>query len=210
MHSVNKFKIIKHPLLEHHLGVLRNVNTNYVDFRQTLELICQLMVYEVTQDLPTKESTIKTPLESAKVNMIDSDVLVVSIFRAALGMVDAFVSLLPKARIGHLGFYRNEQTLEPVAYYSKLPQNLEQSVIILCDPMLATGGTLNAALDLLKNEGAQNIKCVSIVAAPEGLQSVQEKHPEVQIFVAALDRGLNDRGYILPGLGDAGDRQFGT
>lgn len=210
MQPRNKFKIINHPLLEHHLSVLRDANTCYEDFRQTLQIICQLMVYEVTRDLPTRKSKIKTPLEPANVKIVDIDVVVVSIFRAALGMVDAFVPVLPKVRIGHLGFYRNEDTLEPVAYYSKLPQNLEQSVVILCDPMLATGGTLNAALDSLKEQGAQNIKCVSVVAAPEGLESVQKKHPDVQIFAAALDRGLNNKGYILPGLGDAGDRQFGT
>ena len=192
------------------MAVLRDKETSDDDFRQKVDQISMLMAFEITKDLPTKEIQIQTPLESTKSKILDCQVSLISILRAGLGMQEAFMKILPEASVGHLGFYRNEETLEPVRYYVKLPQNLDQSIVILLDPMLATGGSLNAALELIKDHGTNKIKCVSLVSAPQGVRFVLNNHPDVEIYTAAIDRELNECGYILPGLGDAGDRLYGT
>jgi len=204
------FKEIDHPVIQHHLGILRKKSTSEIEFRARLNYICQLMCYEVTKDLPLREIRIETPLEETPARKIQDNIVIISILRAGLGMQNSFLNLLPEAGVGHLGFYRNEETLQPVQYYYNFPKNLNESVIILTDPMLATGGSLNAALDLLKEHGAKNIKCVMLVSARQGIDFVLEKHSDVMIYTAAIDRELNENGYILPGLGDAGDRQFKT
>ena len=207
---MKNLNIIDHPLIHHYLSRMRNAETAEFEFRLRLTQICHLMLFSITKDLPVKLCQIPTPLETAAFKVLDCDLVVVSILRAGLGMQEALMELLPDAKVGHLGFFRNEETLQPVEYYAKLPKNLQTSIVLLADPMLATGGSMNASLDLLKEHGAQTIKCVTLLAAPEGVEAVQKQHPDVEIFMAALDRQLNDRGYILPGLGDAGDRQFGT
>ncbi|RMF58255.1 MAG: uracil phosphoribosyltransferase [Calditrichaeota bacterium] len=205
-----QLRVIDHPLIHHNLTILRDAATPPAEFRRRLRHICQLMLPEVTADLPTRETTVQTPLEPAAARQIGARIVVVSILRAGLGMQDALIDLLPEAVSGHLGFYRNEKTLQPVQYYVNLPRDLHESYVILCDPMLATGGSLHAALTLLKRGGARNLRCLTLVAAPEGVKCLREGHPDVPVFTAVLDRQLNERGYILPGLGDAGDRQFGT
>jgi len=208
--TVHNTTILNHPLINHHLAKLRDKNTREPEFRRRLAFICKLMVYEISQDLPTKTTSVETPLERADAVMLACDIVVVSILRAGLAMQDAFVELYPEAKIGHFGFYRDEETLTPVRYYDKLPETNDHTLAILCDPMLATGGSLNAAITLLKQHNITNIRCLTLVAAPEGIEAVESQHPDVRIFSAALDRQLNEKGYILPGLGDAGDRQFGT
>lgn len=168
------------------------------------------MAFELTKDLPTKISSIKTPLETVEARVLARQIVLVAILRAGLGMQNAFLKIFPEAAVGHLGFYRNEETLEPVKYYEKLPNHLPDSEIILSDPMLATGGSLNASLDLLKEYGAKKIKCAILVAAPQGVEFIFKNHPDITIYIAALDRDLNKHGFILPGLGDAGDRLYGT
>jgi uracil phosphoribosyltransferase len=168
------------------------------------------MVFEITKDLPTRKVQIDTPLEKAHARTLKRKLVIVSILRAGLGMQEPFLRIFPEAKVGHLGFYRNEKTLQPVKYYAKLPAITDDTTVILCDPMLATGGSLNAAIGLLKSYGAEQIKCFTLVAAPQGVRTVFKLNPDVEIHTAALDRELNERGYILPGLGDAGDRQFGT
>ncbi len=201
---------IDHPVIRHHLGILRHKDTNEIEFRARLHYICQLMCYEVTKDLPIREIKIETPLEMAPAQQIKDNIIIISILRAGLGMQNAFLSVLPEAGIGHLGFYRNEETLKPVQYYFNFPKNLAESVVILTDPMLATGGSLDAAIELLKEHGARKIKCAMLVSAQDGIDFVLDKHKDVMIYTAAIDRELNENGYILPGLGDAGDRQFKT
>lgn len=205
---MDNLTILKHPVIEHHLSILREKNTPEFEFRRRLHLICELMVTEVTHDLPTRSVQIETPLEVMAGTEVAGDLVLVSILRAGLGMQEPFLRLFPEAKVGHIGLYRDEETLKPVSYYCNLPGDLSDSSVILLDPMLATGGSLDAALERLKTHRATRIKCVSLVAAPEGVKVIQEKHPDTRIFVAALDRCLNERGYILPGLGDAGDRQF--
>jgi len=206
--KMDNLTILKHPVINHHLSVLRQKHVPEFEFRRRLHLVCELMVAEVTYDLQTRIRQIETPLEVMDGLEVAKDVVLVSVLRAGLGMQDAFLRLLPEAIVGHVGLYRNEETLEPVSYYFNLPAALSDCCVFLLDPMLATGGSLDAALRLLKEHGAADIKCVSLVAAPEGVKVIQENHPDIRIFVAALDRTLNDKGYILPGLGDAGDRQF--
>lgn len=202
--------VLNHPVINHHLARLRDKHTDEPEFRMRLDMICKLMVYEITKDLPEKKVIIETPLEKSEESVLNCNIIVVSILRAGLAMQEAVVQLLPEAKVGHFGYYRDEETLLPVKYYAKLPEITNNSVTILCDPMLATGGSLNASLQLLKNSGAKTIKCFTLVAAPEGIEAVQAQHPDVHVISAALDRRLNEKGYILPGLGDAGDRQFGT
>ncbi len=203
--------ILDHPLIRHKIAILRDVRTGMKEFRELVEEITTLMVYESFKTVPTKKVMVQTPLELTEQTMVaDNAVAVVPILRAGLGMVNGVHTLFPTARVGHIGMYRDEETLEPREYYCKLPDGIENSVAILLDPMLATGGSASAAIGFLKARGCKNIMLMSIIAAPVGIQTVAEAHPDVKIFVSTLDRQLNENGYILPGLGDAGDRLFGT
>lgn len=208
---MSEFHVIDHPLITHKLSIMRNKKTGSKDFRQLLEEIAMLMGYELTRDLPLEDVTIETPLTKMKAKMISGKKLaIVPILRAGLGMVDGLQSLIPVAKVGHIGLYRDPETHEPVEYYCKLPSDIQDRITILVDPMLATGGSASDALDILKKRGCKNIKFMCLVAAPEGVKKVQENHPDVDIFTAALDECLNEKAYIVPGLGDAGDRIFGT
>lgn len=208
---MNKVIEINHPLIQHKLTIMRDKNTGTKDFRELLTEISMLMAYEVTRNLPLEEVEIETPLVKTKANIISGKKLgIVPILRAGLGMVDGFVTLIPNAKVGHVGLYRDPETLKPVEYYLKLPKDTPEREIIIVDPMLATGGSSVAAIDVLKREGAKNIKLVNLVASPEGISEVHKYHPDVDIYVASVDEKLNEHGYILPGLGDAGDRLYGT
>lgn len=200
----------KHPLIEHKLTNLRNENTDTKLFRESLNEIAGLMVYEATKDLELKEVNIKTPIMETTAKVLSKPVTIVPILRAGLGMVDALLDLIPIAKVGHLGVYRDETTFKPVYYYAKMPQNVVQSKVIIVDPMLATGGSIIYTIDYLKGLGVKDITVMCIIAAPEGLKIVTEKHEDVSIYVASIDKGLNENAYIYPGLGDAGDRIFGT
>ena len=203
--------IIDHPLITHKLTIMRQSETGSKDFRQLLKEIAMLMGYELTRDLPTEEITIQTPITEMRAKIVSGKKLaIVPILRAGLGMVDGLESLLPVAKIGHIGLYRDPETHLPVEYYCKLPQDIEERMVILVDPMLATGGSAADALTMLKNRGCHNIRFMCLVAAPEGVKKVQAAHPDVDIYTAALDSHLNEHAYIVPGLGDAGDRIFGT
>ena len=203
--------LLDHPLIRHKIEILRDVNTGMKEFRELVEEITTLMVYESFKTVPTKKVMVQTPLELTEQTMVaDNAVAVVPILRAGLGMVNGVHTLFPTARVGHIGMYRDEETLEPHEYYCKLPDGIENSVAILLDPMLATGGSASAAIKFLKDRGCKNIMLMSIIAAPVGIETVAEAHPDVKVFVSTLDRQLNENGYILPGLGDAGDRLFGT
>ena len=203
--------IVDHPLIVHKLSIMRNKKTPSKDFRILLDEIAMLMGYELTHDLPLEEIEIETPLVKTKAYRISGKKLaIVPILRAGLGMVDGLLKLVPVAKVGHIGLYRDPNTHKPVEYYCKLPTDIEKRTVILVDPMLATGGSAVDALTMLKNKGCRNIKFMCLVAAPEGVKAVQEAHPDVDIYTASLDECLNDHAYILPGLGDAGDRIFGT
>lgn len=200
-----------HPLVQHKLAILRNVNTGAKDFRELVTEITMLMGYEVTRDLPLEKRTIKTPMGDAEVNMISGKKIgIVPILRAGLGMVDGFLNLIPAAKVGHIGMYRDPETFKPVTYYCKMPEDVSKRQIIVVDPMLATGGSAIDAINELKEMGVKSIKLANIIAAPEGIEALQKAHPDVDIFVASTDERLNDHKYIIPGLGDAGDRLFGT
>ena len=208
---MSEVHLIKHPMVQHKLSIMRQKETGSKDFRQLLKEISLLMGYEITRDLPLAEIEIETPISP----MIASRVLgrklaIVPILRAGLGMVEGLLDLVPVARVGHIGLYRDEKTHKPVVYYCKLPEDINDRLVIVTDPMLATGGSSCDALDMLKERGCTNIKLMCLVAAPEGIAKVQEAHPDVDIFVAAIDDRLNENAYIVPGLGDAGDRIFGT
>lgn len=204
-------KIMDHPLIKHKMTILRKKETSSMEFRQITTEIASLMGYEVTRDLDLKDIDIETPLEKTVGKEISGKkISIVPILRAGLGMVDGLLTIVPSARVGHIGMYRDPETLKPVTYYCKLPKDIENRTAILLDPMLATGGTLIAAIDELKSHGATKIKSLNLLAAPEGIKAVEEKHPDVDIYVCQIDRCLNEHGYILPGLGDAGDRLFGT
>lgn len=208
---MNKVVIMDHPLVQHKLTLMRDKNTGSKDFRELLTEITMLMGYEITRDLPLEEVEIETPLVKTKAKVIAGKKLgIVPILRAGLGMVDGLLSLVPAAKVGHVGLYRDPETLKPVEYYSKFPKDINERDMIVVDPMLATGGSAVAAIDVVKREGAKSVKLVNLVASPEGIGEVHKYHPDVDIFVAALDERLNEHGYILPGLGDAGDRLFGT
>ena len=208
---MEKVHVLNHPLLQHKLSILRDENTGVRDFRQIVSEIATLMCYEATRDLPLKEVEIQTPVAKAKVNVIAGKKLaIVPILRAGLGMVDGILTLIPSAKVGHIGLYRDPQTLEPVEYYCKMPTDISERDIIVLDPMLATGGSASAAIQFMKGYGCKNIKLMNILAAPEGIERVHKDHPDVEIFIASVDEKLNDHGYIVPGLGDAGDRIFGT
>ena len=203
--------IIDHPLITHKLSIMRNKKTGSKDFRELLGEIAMLMGYELTRDLPLEDVTIETPITKMKAKMISGKKLaIVPILRAGLGMVDGLLELVPVAMVGHIGLYRDPETHNPVEYYCKLPNDIEDRIVILVDPMLATGGSACDALAMLKKHGCRNIRFMALVGAPEGVKRVQEEHPDVDIFIAALDEYLNDHAYIVPGLGDAGDRIFGT
>ena len=208
---MSKLHIVDHPLITHKLSIMRNKKTGSKDFRELLNEIAMLMGYELTRDLPLEDVIIETPVTKTKAAMVSGKKLaIVPILRAGIGMVDGILSLVPVAKVGHIGLYRDPETHKPVEYYCKLPVDIQERIVILVDPMLATGGSACDALTLLKNRGCKNIKFLCLVAAPEGVKKVQDAHPDVDIFTAALDECLNDHDYIVPGLGDAGDRIFGT
>ena len=208
---MSKVHVIDHPLIQHKLTFLRDKNTCSKDFRALLGEISMLMGYEVTRDLPMEEVQIQTPIALAKAKIITGKKLaVIPILRAGLGMVDGLLNLVPSARVGHIGLYRDPVTLKPVEYYCKLPSDANERILILVDPMLATGGSASAALSFLKERGCTQIKLMCLIAAPEGIAVIQKTHPDVDIYVAAIDERLNEHAYIVPGLGDAGDRLFGT
>jgi uracil phosphoribosyltransferase len=202
--------LLKHPLLTHKLTILRRKETATKEFRETLKEISGLMAYEITRDLPVRNITIETPLGPCFTQELAIDVVLVPVLRAGLGMVDGISDLISNARIGHIGIYRDHDTLKPMTYYSKFPENLSGSIVMVLDPMLATGGSSSDAIKVLKEHGASSIKLVCIVGAPEGIDRITKDHPDVQIFIAGLDEKLNNNCYIVPGLGDAGDRLFGT
>ena len=208
---MGKLVVMDHPLIQHKISLIRDKQTGTRDFRLLVEEIAMLMGYEVTRDLPLKEVEIETPVAKAKTKVISGKTIgIVPILRAGLGMVNGILSLVPAAKVGHIGLYRDPETLQPVEYYCKLPTDASERDLIVVDPMLATGGSAIGAITLLKERGVKNIKLVCLIAAPEGIAAVQKEHGDVDIFVAAVDEKLNDHGYIIPGLGDAGDRLFGT
>lgn len=203
--------VLDHPLIKHKLSIMRQKDTGSKDFRQLLSEITMLLAYEATRDLPTYEMDIETPVSKTKGCFIsDQKVAIVPILRAGLGMVDGFLSVLPTARVGHIGLYRDHETLAPVEYYFKIPDDASNRLVILLDPMLATGGSSVAAISCLKQRGINNIKMINLIAAPEGVERVRTAHPDVDIYIAQLDEKLTENGYIIPGLGDAGDRLYGT
>ena len=208
---MSKVCVFDHPLIQHKLSILREKSTSVKEFRELISEIAMLMCYEATRDLPLEEIEIETPVAKAKVKHIAGKKLaIVPILRAGLGMVDGMVSMMPNVKVGHIGLFRDPETLEPVKYYFKMPPDIEERDVIVVDPMLATGGSASAAIQCLKDDGVKHIKLMCIIGAPEGVKRMQEDHPDVDIFVAALDDHLNEHGYIVPGLGDAGDRIFGT
>lgn len=203
--------VLDHPLIQHKLSLIRDEKTGSKDFRELVEEVAMLMAYEVTRDFPLEEVEVKTPVATTKTKMISGrKVGLVPILRAGLGMVDGMLKLIPTAKVGHVGLYRDPETLKPVEYYCKLPTDIEERDLIVIDPMLATGGSASAAITFLKERGVRSIKLMCLIAAPEGIEAVRSAHDDVDIFVAAVDEKLNDHGYIVPGLGDAGDRLFGT
>ena len=203
--------VLDHPLIQHKLAILRNKETPVKEFRELVSEISGLMCYEATRSLPTVEVDVETPLMTAKCRMLSGKKLaIVPVLRAGLGMVDSMVDLIPSAKIGHIGLYRDPETHKPVEYYCKLPEDIENRQVFLVDPMLATGGSAVAAIDFLKARGCKHIIMMNIIGCPEGVKAVQDAHPDVEIYLAACDEKLNDHAYILPGLGDAGDRIFGT
>ena len=208
---MSKVIVIDHPLVQHKLSILRDRETGTKEFRELVEELAILLAYEVTRDLPLKETTVETPVATARVKTLAGKKLgVVPILRAGLGMVDGITRLLPAAKVGHIGLYRDPATLRPVDYYCKLPSDISERDIIIVDPMLATGGSAVAAINVIKRHGCRNIKLVCLIAAPEGIEAVRKEHDDVDIYLACVDEYLNDHGYIVPGLGDAGDRLFGT
>ena len=208
---MSKVFVFDHPLIQHKLSILRDKTTSVKEFRELISEIAMLMCYEATRDLPLVDVEVETPVGLAHCKRIAGKKLaIVPILRAGLGMVDGMVTLMPNVKVGHIGLFRDPETLEPVKYYFKMPQDISERDVIVVDPMLATGGSAVAAVTFLKEAGARHIKLMDIIAAPEGVEAMQKAHPDVDIYVAALDDHLNDHGYIVPGLGDAGDRIFGT
>ena len=211
MKEYKNVNILDHPLIRHKLAIIRDVNTNTKQFREIVEELAMLMAYESFKDVPTQEIEVQTPLEKTKQTIVkENSIAIVPILRAGLGMVNGILSLFPAAKVGHIGLYRDEETLIPHEYYCKLPVGIDEKVVMVVDPMLATGGSASDAITMIKKRGCKKIKLMSIIASPEGVKKVAEDHPDIEIFVATLDRCLNEHGYILPGLGDAGDRIFGT
>lgn len=208
---MGKFEVLDHPLIQHKLTIIRNKECGTREFREVVNEIAELMVYEVCRDMPLEDVEVETPVAKAvEKQLAGKKVVVVPILRAGLGMVDGVLELLPAAKVGHIGMYRDEETLQPHEYFVKMPDHLDQREMIIVDPMLATGGSAIAAVDALKKRGAKSIRFVCLVAAPEGVKALREAHPDIDVYAAALDDHLNENGYIVPGLGDAGDRLFGT
>lgn len=208
---MGKFQVMDHPLIQHKLTIIRDKNTGTKVFREVVNEIARLMAYEVSRDMPLEDVEIETPLvKTVQKQLSGKKVAIIPILRAGLGMIDGMLDLIPAAKVGHIGMYRDHDTLEPVEYFVKLPSDINERQLLVVDPMLATGGSAIAAIDVLKRRGATLIKFICLVAAPEGVKALQEAHPDVDIYTAVLDEKLNEHGYILPGLGDAGDRLFGT
>lgn len=208
---MSKVVVMTHPLIQHKIGVIRRVDTGSRDFRAMISEIASLITYEATKDLKLKDVEIETPICKTTVKELSGKKMaVIPILRAGLGMVEGMLAMIPSAKVGHIGLYRNEETLEPVEYYCKVPADCSERDVFVVDPMLATGGSSVAAIQMLKERGVQNIRFMCIIAAPEGVKRMQEAHPDVDIYIGALDDHLNEKGYIVPGLGDAGDRIFGT
>ncbi|MDO3680964.1 uracil phosphoribosyltransferase [Paenibacillus ehimensis] len=208
---MGKVFVCDHPLIQHKLTYIRDENTTTKDFRELVDEVATLMAYEITRDIPLEKVEVRTPVTTAEGRVISGRMLgLIPILRAGLGMVDGVLKLVPAAKVGHIGLYRDPETLEPVEYYAKLPTDVTERELIVIDPMLATGGSANAAIEALKKRRCTQIKLMCLIAAPEGVQAVQQAHPDVDIYVAAIDDYLDDHGYIVPGLGDAGDRLFGT
>lgn len=211
MKTYSNVHVLSHPLIRHKVAIIRDKNTNTKQFREVIEEIATLMAFEAFKDVPTQNVMIETPLETVEQTIVkENSIAIVPILRAGLGMVNGILSLFPAAKVGHIGMYRNEETLQPQEYYCKLPSGIEEKTVFLIDPMLATGGSACDAISALKKRGVKDIKLMSIIGVPEGVTKVAEAHPDVDIYVSTLDRCLNENGYILPGLGDAGDRLFGT
>lgn len=203
--------VLDHPLIQHKLTYIRSKDTGTKEFRALVEEVSMLMAFEITRNLPLEETTIETPVTTATTKVLSGKKIgIIPILRAGLGMVDGMLNLIPAAKVGHVGLYRDPETLQPVEYFIKLPGDIHERELIVVDPMLATGGSASDAIDSLKKRGAEHIKLMCLIAAPEGVEKVQQDHPDVDIYLGALDEKLNDRGYIIPGLGDAGDRLFGT
>ncbi len=202
--------VLNHPLITHKLTQMRKVETGTKDFKQNLDEIAGLMAYEICRDLPLKEVSIETPVTACVTHELANEIVLIPILRAGLGLVNGINNIIPTAKVGFIGLYRDEETLEPHEYFAKFPPNLDSAINMVLDPMLATGGSAVAAIDMIKKRGAKTIKLVCLVGAPEGVKAVEEAHPDVDIYLAALDSHLNEKGYIVPGLGDAGDRIFGT
>ena len=208
---MSKVYVFDHPLIQHKLTYIRDKNTGTKEFRELVDEVATLMAFEITRDMPLEEIEVETPVTTAKTKVLSGKKLaIVPILRAGIGMVDGVLKLIPAAKVGHIGLYRDPATLKPVEYYAKLPADVEERDFIIVDPMLATGGSAVEAINSLKKRGAKNIKFMCLIAAPEGVKVIQEEHPDVDIYIASLDEKLDDHGYIVPGLGDAGDRLFGT
>jgi uracil phosphoribosyltransferase len=206
-----KVYVFDHPLIQHKLTYIREKSTGTKEFRELVDEVATLMAFEITRDMPLEEITIETPVSTMKSSVLAGKKLgIIPILRAGIGMVDGILKLIPAAKVGHIGLYRDPETLQPVEYYAKLPSDVEERDFIVVDPMLASGGSAIEAIHSLKKRGGKNIKFMCLIAAPEGVEAVQEAHPDVDIYIAALDEKLNEKGYIVPGLGDAGDRLFGT
>lgn len=207
---MSKVTVMNHPLISHKLSILRHKDTKSKDFRELLSEIASLMTFDICRDLKTKEVLVETPICTAKCQALDKDIIIVPILRAGLGMVDGIMQLIPTAKVGHIGLYRDEETHEPCEYYAKFPTGLDEATIFVLDPMLATGGSAAAAITMIKKRGAKDIRYIGLVGAPEGVERLHSEHPDVDIYLAALDEKLNENCYIVPGLGDCGDRLFGT
>jgi uracil phosphoribosyltransferase len=207
---MSKVVVMNHPLISHKLSIIRDKDTKSKEFRELLNEIASLMTFDICRDLRTKDVKIETPICVADCKQLDKDVILVPILRAGLGMVEGILNLIPTAKVGHIGLYRDEETHEPCEYYAKFPANLPEATVIVLDPMLATGGSCAAAITMIKKRGAKDIRYIGLVGAPEGVKRLQEEHPDIDIYLAALDEKLNENCYIVPGLGDCGDRLFGT
>ncbi len=211
IYSMSKVYVFDHPLIQHKLTYIRDINTGTKEFRELVDEVATLMAFEITRELPLEEIEVETPVTKAKTKVLSGKkIAIVPILRAGIGMVDGVLKLIPAAKVGHIGLYRDPETLKPVEYYAKLPADVEERDFIIVDPMLATGGSAVEAINSLKKRGAKSIKFMCLIAAPEGVEAIQKEHDDVDIYIAALDEKLNDHGYIVPGLGDAGDRLFGT